>query len=56
MQAKGDSGKEPQLPLWQNGEKKTLGENGLSRGGQFSSGQAIIVLIKILNVLYCCNF
>ncbi len=32
-QAKGDSGKEPKLPLWQNGEKKkTLGETRLSRG------------------------
>ncbi len=31
-QARGDSGKEPKLHWWQNGEKKTLGETRLSRG------------------------
>ncbi len=36
-QARGDSGKEPKLHRWQNGEK-TLGKTG-SVGGQFPSGQ-----------------
>ncbi len=33
-QARGDSGKEPKLHRWQNGEK-TLGETRLSRGASF---------------------
>ncbi len=37
-QARGDSGKEPKLHRWQNGEKN-LGRNQAQSGGQFSSGQ-----------------
>ncbi len=60
-QAKGDSGKEPKLPLWQNGEKN-LGRNQAQSRGQFFSGQEIIVYLlftycfnkefKCINVLY----
>ncbi len=60
-QARGDSGKEPKLPLRQNGEKN-LGRNQAQSGGQFSSGQDIIVyslftycfnyIFKCINVLY----
>ncbi len=57
-QARGDSGKEPKLPLRQNGEKKPWEKPG-SVGGAVLSGQDIIVyllllivLIKILNVFY----
>ncbi len=45
-QARGDSGKEPKLPLRQNGEKKTLGETRLSRG-------ASSPLARILLFIYC---
>ncbi len=51
-QARGDSGKEPKLPLWQNGEKKNLGRNQAQSGGQFSSGQDIIVYSLFT---YCFN-
>ncbi len=37
-QARGDSGKEPKLHRWQNGEKN-LGRNQAQSGGQFPSGQ-----------------
>ncbi len=37
-QARGDSGKEPKLHRWQNGEKN-LGRNQAQSGGHFSSGQ-----------------
>ena len=37
-QARGDSGKEPKLHRWQNGEKN-LGRNQAQLGGQFSSDQ-----------------
>ncbi len=37
-QARGDSGKEPKLHWWQNGEKN-LGRNQAQSVGQFSSGQ-----------------
>ncbi len=37
-QARGDSGKEPELHRWQNGEKN-LGRIQAQSGGQFSSGQ-----------------
>ncbi len=48
-QARGDSGKEPKLHRWQNGEK-TLGETG-SVGGQFPSGQTKGAQTKELIVL-----
>ncbi len=57
-QARGDSGKEPKLPLRQSGEK-TLGETRLSQGASSPLAQILlfiycllIVLIKTLNVLY----
>ncbi len=38
MQARGDSGKEPKLHRWQNGEKQ-LKRNQAQAEGQFPSGQ-----------------
>ncbi len=45
-QARGDSGKEPKLHRWQNGEK-TLGENRLSRGGSSPLARRISSLFQL---------
>ncbi len=46
-QARGDSGKQPKLHRWQNGEKN-LGRNQAQSGGHFSSGQTTAVQFQLL--------
>ncbi len=45
-QARGDSGKEPKLHRWQNGEK-TLGETRLSRGASSPPARRISSLFQL---------
>ncbi len=52
-QAKGDSVKEPKLPLWKEW-RTNLGRNQARGGGSFSSGQEIIVysIVLIIYLLF----